>query len=313
MLVIGCMAEAFGQVPRTATATASVENGVLKGITITDSGSGYYVGLRPSIQIIGGGGTGAVATASVGYAGLKWEQVDSITVHYAGSGYTSAPKVFIESPAEVEDRKQLYARQPALALTKAEAERQEVQEAQHKQETLSKTRAVEMQTVAREADDQTERVRTRAQMVKQWAAVISIILAGIAVIWLCHKRGLFKPAGESIERWRRIIVVTVLITVGLVFLNPAYEAVQRWSSEREGTQKSGTSTSNRASPIQYKTDTQVIRDYFRAKFPYAKIASIDGGHAGGASEVLMDFEENGLRRFVVYVSAGRVTSVKAVE
>ena len=92
------------------------------------------------------------------------------------------------------------------------------------------------------------------------------------------------------------------------------DAVRLWTSESQGAPKSGRSTpSSGGSQIQNKTDAQVIRDYFRAKFPNAQIASIDGGYAGGASEVLLDFDEAGLKRFVVYVTAGKVTSVKAVQ
>ena len=64
---------------------------------------------------------------------------------------------------------------------------------------------------------------------------------------------------------------------------------------------------------QTKSDNQIIREYFASKFPQGKVASIDTGYYGGTIEVLMNFEANGLKRFVVKVENGEVSYFKAVE
>jgi hypothetical protein len=78
--------------PHAATATATIVNGFVVGINITDLGCGYTS--PPSIEIIGGGGAGAGA-----YAVLNSGSVTSITVTNAGAGYTSTPAVIISPPA----------------------------------------------------------------------------------------------------------------------------------------------------------------------------------------------------------------------
>ena len=76
---------------RTATATATVINGFVVGITVTDPGEGYIN--PPSVSIVGGGGSGAAATATLTGSG-----VGSITVTAAGSGYVSLPDVVVGPP-----------------------------------------------------------------------------------------------------------------------------------------------------------------------------------------------------------------------
>jgi formylglycine-generating enzyme required for sulfatase activity len=76
---------------RTATATATVVNGFVVAITVTDGGAGYPV--APSVKISGGEGSGATATASVADG-----VVTQVTVSSAGSGYTSTPSVVISDP-----------------------------------------------------------------------------------------------------------------------------------------------------------------------------------------------------------------------
>jgi len=78
-------------VPHRAAATATVVNGFVVGMNITDGGCGYTN--APLVQILGGSGTGATATANV----LNGEIV-SLTITDAGLGYTNAPKVVIDSP-----------------------------------------------------------------------------------------------------------------------------------------------------------------------------------------------------------------------
>jgi hypothetical protein len=77
--------------PRTATATAQVVNGFVVGATITDGGSGYTN--TPTVNITGGGGSGATARATV----LNGT-VTSVIILTSGSGYTSAPTINIAPP-----------------------------------------------------------------------------------------------------------------------------------------------------------------------------------------------------------------------
>lgn len=83
----------FEAPPHTATATASVINGFVVGVTITDRGAGYTN--TPSVSFTGGGGSGAQAVAVVSNG-----VVTAINVIATGSGYTNAPIVVIDPPAE---------------------------------------------------------------------------------------------------------------------------------------------------------------------------------------------------------------------
>ncbi len=78
------------QVPRRATATATVVNGFIVDIAITDVGYGYTN--TPSVEVIGlGSGATAVANMTNG-------QVTKITVANAGSGYSTNTLVRIQPP-----------------------------------------------------------------------------------------------------------------------------------------------------------------------------------------------------------------------
>jgi hypothetical protein len=77
--------------PQTATASPEVVNGFFVGATVTDGGFGYVN--TPTVQIIGGGGSGAEAVAVVSN-GL----VIAIDVINAGSGYTNPPLVVVAPP-----------------------------------------------------------------------------------------------------------------------------------------------------------------------------------------------------------------------
>jgi hypothetical protein len=78
-------------IPHGAKANATVVNGFVVAINITDFGFGYTN--APLVEIRGGGGSGAaaVATVSNGF-------VTGITITDAGIGYTNTPKVVIASP-----------------------------------------------------------------------------------------------------------------------------------------------------------------------------------------------------------------------
>ncbi len=77
---------------RRATATATIQNGSVVGITITDGGCGYTN--SPIVWIQGGGGSGAMGTAVVNNG-----VVVGINIIAGGSNYTNSPDVYIYSPA----------------------------------------------------------------------------------------------------------------------------------------------------------------------------------------------------------------------
>jgi len=88
-LVAGFALAAHAQ--RTATATATVLDGAVTAVTVTDGGSGYSQ--APAVILAGAGGTGATATAL-----LTNDAVSQINVMTGGSGYTNAPDVIISAP-----------------------------------------------------------------------------------------------------------------------------------------------------------------------------------------------------------------------
>src|SRR5467141_2760347 len=83
----------------TATHNLTLASSV-NSIAVTNGGSGYTSN-NPHVSITGGGGTGAVASATVDLDATSptFGQVTTITVTTPGSGYTSNPKVTIDSPS----------------------------------------------------------------------------------------------------------------------------------------------------------------------------------------------------------------------
>jgi len=77
---------AYSPIP-TVTSTA---NSIITGVTVQSGGSGYTT---PAILFVGGGGTGATATARVSQGVIY-----GIVITNAGTGYTSAPAVVIRDP-----------------------------------------------------------------------------------------------------------------------------------------------------------------------------------------------------------------------
>jgi len=77
---------------QTATAAATLFNGFVVGVTITDGGNGYT--FAPTVSFSGGGGSGAMA-----YSTISNGIVTAITVTNAGSGYSSAPQVLLTAPS----------------------------------------------------------------------------------------------------------------------------------------------------------------------------------------------------------------------
>ena len=67
-------------------------NGFVVGATITDTGSGYTQ--APKVVISGGGGTGAIATATIDANG----SVSRITIITSGGKYTGTPTITIDPP-----------------------------------------------------------------------------------------------------------------------------------------------------------------------------------------------------------------------
>jgi FtsP/CotA-like multicopper oxidase with cupredoxin domain len=70
-----------------------VASSIINTITITNGGSGYSPANPPAVTISGGGGTGAIATATV-----TGTAVTAITIVSVGSGFTTAPTVTIAPP-----------------------------------------------------------------------------------------------------------------------------------------------------------------------------------------------------------------------
>lgn len=80
------------QPPRVATASSQVVNGFVVGATIIDGGQGYTN--APRVNFVGGGGSGATATATIDANG----SVTAISIRNTGSGYTNSPLVVIDPP-----------------------------------------------------------------------------------------------------------------------------------------------------------------------------------------------------------------------
>ena len=78
-------------VPTAATATPTVFNGFVVAATVTSGSYGYTN--PPSVQILGGGGSGAQAVAV-----LSNGVVTSVTILSAGAGYSSTPTIVIAPP-----------------------------------------------------------------------------------------------------------------------------------------------------------------------------------------------------------------------
>jgi hypothetical protein len=77
---------------QTAGARATVFNGFVVDVTITNSG--YWYSVPPSVTFLGGGGAGAMAVAT----NITNGSVASIKIIDAGTGYTTPPEIVIEPP-----------------------------------------------------------------------------------------------------------------------------------------------------------------------------------------------------------------------
>ena len=77
--------------PHVAQATAIMSGASVAAATLIDSGCGYTN--VPSVRILGGGGTGATAIAT-----MENGVVTGLVITSPGNGYTNAPRMLIESP-----------------------------------------------------------------------------------------------------------------------------------------------------------------------------------------------------------------------
>jgi len=83
-----------------ATAPALTGTGVTTGAaTVTNVGSGYTLGAGATfpVTVVGGGGSGALATATLGVGALA-DTVVSVAITAAGTGYTTVPQIVISHP-----------------------------------------------------------------------------------------------------------------------------------------------------------------------------------------------------------------------
>ena len=81
-----------------AAGTATVAGGAVTTVAVTVGGTDYAQDPNqtpPSVIFTGGGGSGAIATATVNTAG----EVTAVTVNDGGTGYTSAPYHILQSRA----------------------------------------------------------------------------------------------------------------------------------------------------------------------------------------------------------------------
>lgn len=74
-----------------AYATATISGGVITAVTLTNGGVGYTS--NPTVVVSGGGGTGAVITATATAGAVN----SSFTISNGGTGYTSVPTISILS------------------------------------------------------------------------------------------------------------------------------------------------------------------------------------------------------------------------
>jgi uncharacterized repeat protein (TIGR01451 family) len=88
-----------------AEAVATILNGVVTGITVTNGGSGYmnaaYGGTSmasPLVYIVGGGGQNAFASVNTIGTDAVPGAISIVNILNGGTGYTSPPEVYIEYP-----------------------------------------------------------------------------------------------------------------------------------------------------------------------------------------------------------------------
>jgi hypothetical protein len=89
------MVSIFGGDGTGATAKATLANGIVGIITLTNSGSGYVI--RPGISFIGGN---PIVSASATVRLTPSGSIDAIYITNAGKGYTSIPQIAIDSPID---------------------------------------------------------------------------------------------------------------------------------------------------------------------------------------------------------------------
>ena len=93
-IILGLFYGAHSWAQEAASAVASLADHGVSGFTVLAGGSGYRT--VPTVELTGGGGTGAKGTAV-----LKGSRVAAIVVTDSGSGYTEAPAVKIAPPPKI--------------------------------------------------------------------------------------------------------------------------------------------------------------------------------------------------------------------
>lgn len=87
------------QKPVTATSDCLGANSYSVGsVTLVGGGTGYSTATPPTISFVGGGGSGAAATAQLATTSGSVDSATLFPTNYSGSGYTSAPTVTITNP-----------------------------------------------------------------------------------------------------------------------------------------------------------------------------------------------------------------------
>ena len=81
-------------IPTTATAIAQMAYGFVVGASVTSTGAGYEI--VPTVTVVGGGGSGAQATATISDG-----MVTAINIFNAGFGYTGTPTIQIAPPTSL--------------------------------------------------------------------------------------------------------------------------------------------------------------------------------------------------------------------
>lgn len=95
--VVTSIAVTTGGTGYTSAPSVTIGTGALTGITLGGGGTGYAASSSPMVHIVGGGGYGARATATVSAGGV----VTAITLTSGGASYTSAPTVTVGGSTEV--------------------------------------------------------------------------------------------------------------------------------------------------------------------------------------------------------------------
>ena len=245
---------AFYTTNEPATAIARVKNGSISEIKIVNHGTSYPNHMIMTgheeilMRITGGGGTGAIATASLWpigsephYANAADNRLDAITIKSGGSGYTSAPLVDIETP------------QAATARVKA---------------LVENVASVEAQALA----------KTKKENIKFRFIWFALPTVGIGSLLLVLKKFSKTNTGKEKNRWLIIMGATAVCIVLAAFIAPTMVGNIYKSHPTSGDNGSYNSGS-------HKSARQLIKDYAADNYGRNADVEIESGFAGGAFQV----------------------------